>query len=274
MAGFDSADDVLLRVIAGPSTGRRIRIPEDGLVLGRSVEGPGRVPEDPHVSRTHAEIRWDQNGSLYVQDLGSTEGTYVNEKRIPEAWDLFAGDQVQIGGTTFVVTTSRRAPPAANGREPEPSYQVDQRLDRGGGVNVGRDNMGYIDAHRERIKIKVDDPYSRWARARGPAKVAIVLGLLLAIAGFGVFGYPIIAAGGDMAATQQAQNACYTKYPELGQKQVDCVIKAGQAADAARPDRSQLTTVGAILFFAGFVVSSLGYFLPGADPDRKKPKRA
>lgn len=62
--------------------------------FGRDVEGPGRV-HDSEASRFHAEIRRD--GPLFVlRDLGSTNGTFVNGKRVVEAV-LSAGDVVRIG---------------------------------------------------------------------------------------------------------------------------------------------------------------------------------
>jgi pSer/pThr/pTyr-binding forkhead associated (FHA) protein len=45
-----------------------------------------------------------QNGSLWVEDLGSTNGTWVNAERIGSAMKLGKGDLLQVGGTVFEVS--------------------------------------------------------------------------------------------------------------------------------------------------------------------------
>ena len=53
----------------------------------------------PMVSTCHAELRIE-NGELWVRDLGSTNGTFVNEKQVTEA-QLKLDSRVRIGETTF-----------------------------------------------------------------------------------------------------------------------------------------------------------------------------
>jgi pSer/pThr/pTyr-binding forkhead associated (FHA) protein len=48
------------------------------------------------VSRRHAEIAHSDGGEFVIRDVGSTNGTYVNRKRIDEV-QLAPGDEVQIG---------------------------------------------------------------------------------------------------------------------------------------------------------------------------------
>jgi DNA-binding NtrC family response regulator len=91
-------------------------------VLGSGIDADARVPQ-PTVSRRHATIRV-LDSQLFIQDLGSKNGTYVNGVRVEEA-DLRAGDKVQVGEATFVVEAldaddvalaiplDRRRPPAA-----------------------------------------------------------------------------------------------------------------------------------------------------------------
>src|SRR4051812_6499705 len=65
-------------VVAGGSTaGRRLAI-ADELVIGRAVEGEGRLAEDRELSRRHARIARDATGRLTIEDLGSANGTFVN----------------------------------------------------------------------------------------------------------------------------------------------------------------------------------------------------
>ena len=59
--------------------------------------------DDTYVSQLHARL-FQQNGEGYVEDLGSTNGTYVNGKKIKGVTRLKRGDQVQFGQTVAEVT--------------------------------------------------------------------------------------------------------------------------------------------------------------------------
>jgi pSer/pThr/pTyr-binding forkhead associated (FHA) protein len=85
----------VLVVTRGPNAGARY-------VLGPGVTQAGRHPEsdifldDITVSRRHAEITQEVNGSSVIADVGSLNGTYVNRERIDKA-SLAPQDEVQIG---------------------------------------------------------------------------------------------------------------------------------------------------------------------------------
>jgi predicted component of type VI protein secretion system len=79
-----------------------------GTTIGR--EGCDVVLADPEVSRRHATIRED-NGGPAIEDLGSTNGTYVNDRRITGLQVLKDGDVVRLGNTVWTL----QAAPAAAG---------------------------------------------------------------------------------------------------------------------------------------------------------------
>ena len=60
------------------------------------------VIDDPGVSRRHARVLSDDAGMI-VEDLGSSNGTYVNGERISGPVELGAGDEVQVGATILGV---------------------------------------------------------------------------------------------------------------------------------------------------------------------------
>ena len=60
------------------------------------------LSDDTYVSQLHARL-FQQNGEGYVEDLGSTNGTYVNGKQISAVTRLKRGDQVQFGQTVAEV---------------------------------------------------------------------------------------------------------------------------------------------------------------------------
>ena len=68
------------------------------LVLGRSPACE-LVLGDDTVSRRHAELRMVE-GCWILRDLGSSNGTWVNGRRVIEA-EVFPGDEIQLGGCAF-----------------------------------------------------------------------------------------------------------------------------------------------------------------------------
>jgi predicted component of type VI protein secretion system len=88
-----------------PMEGRELQ-PEDGAVIGR--EGTDIVLADPEVSRRHAAIRGQDAGAA-IEDLGSTNGTFVNDERIEGVCALRDGDVVRLGNTVWRVRASATA---------------------------------------------------------------------------------------------------------------------------------------------------------------------
>ncbi|MBA2739744.1 MAG: DUF3662 domain-containing protein [Nocardioidaceae bacterium] len=88
--------------------GARHAVPEHGLVMGRGDEADLRI-NDPGVSRRHAEIRIsvsDRQMTVSVVDLGSTNGTQVDGRKVQQAM-LRDGSTIVIGGTTVTVHDPR-----------------------------------------------------------------------------------------------------------------------------------------------------------------------
>ena len=82
-------------------------VPIRGIItLGRKPENT-IVLTEPFVSGNHAKI-YAKNNNLYVEDLNSTNGVYVNNERIQEKYKLVADDEVKIGSAIFKVLKSGR----------------------------------------------------------------------------------------------------------------------------------------------------------------------
>jgi pSer/pThr/pTyr-binding forkhead associated (FHA) protein len=88
-----------LRVTTGPAAGQTVDV-EGELVIGR--EQAGLTIADPEMSRRHALVRPFEHG-LSVEDLGSTNGTFVNENQIVSAVALATGDTIRLGSTQIEV---------------------------------------------------------------------------------------------------------------------------------------------------------------------------
>ncbi|HET6866510.1 MAG TPA: FHA domain-containing protein [Solirubrobacteraceae bacterium] len=89
-------------VVAGRAIGMSILI-DDELLIGRHADGAGRLADDDEISRSHARISLDRSGFCAIEDLGSTNGTFVNGLRIAGPQTLSVGDTIEVGGTTLVV---------------------------------------------------------------------------------------------------------------------------------------------------------------------------
>ena len=90
-----------LEVTAGPARGHRIALSGDSFTIGRGEQGPGRLENDPELSREHARIRSTQDGLLLIEDLDSRNGTFVNGGRIPAPTVLRPGDEITVGTSTL-----------------------------------------------------------------------------------------------------------------------------------------------------------------------------
>jgi len=94
-------------------TGVNSTLEQGSVVPIRGIITLGRKPEntivltEPFVSGNHAKI-YAKNNNLYVEDLNSTNGVYVNNERIEEKYKLIADDEVKIGSAIFKVLKSGR----------------------------------------------------------------------------------------------------------------------------------------------------------------------
>lgn len=79
--------------------------------LGRGSQNTVAI-QDPSASRHHAEIIWDKSGrgSIVIHDLKSTNGTYVNHKRISSVVELKSGDNIRIGKAVLYLSEEGNEP--------------------------------------------------------------------------------------------------------------------------------------------------------------------
>lgn len=98
-------------VIQGFNRGARFELggEHESVSIGREAGNFIRV-DDHEVSRRHAEIR-RVNGSFIVGDLGSSNGTFVNEERVERA-ELASGDHIRVGRTVLVFSGDGADPSA------------------------------------------------------------------------------------------------------------------------------------------------------------------
>jgi hypothetical protein len=68
----------------------------DELTVGRAIGCGVSLPDDTFVSTLHARV-FRRDGALYVEDLGSTNGTFLNDRPVTGTMALNKGDRLQVG---------------------------------------------------------------------------------------------------------------------------------------------------------------------------------
>ena len=86
-------------VIDGDNSGLTASLEEAPLLIGRGADAAIRLDDD-YVSTRHARIA-RSGDTWYVEDLGSTNGTYIGSQRLTQATAISLGTRVRVGKTTI-----------------------------------------------------------------------------------------------------------------------------------------------------------------------------
>jgi two-component system cell cycle response regulator len=92
----EDADTASLVIIHGVNLGKRFEIRNKEFIIGRSTQADVPINEE-NISRKHARI-YKKNKIFIIEDLGSTNGTFVNTKKV-EVRELIDGDLILVGNT-------------------------------------------------------------------------------------------------------------------------------------------------------------------------------
>jgi pSer/pThr/pTyr-binding forkhead associated (FHA) protein len=121
--------DLLLEIVEGPDAGRQIEL-RGPVVLGRD-HSADVVLEDGQISRRHARVTPSGSG-IVVEDLESTNGTFVNHDEVHSPVELAPGDELLVGVTVLQVRSPeqvraqasavRAVPPGLATPERRPAY--------------------------------------------------------------------------------------------------------------------------------------------------------
>ncbi len=88
-----------LVVIYGPDLGHRYELTDNELTIGRDISNSITIDLD-NVSRRHARLV-QREDKVFLQDLGSTNGTFLNDEEVKGEVPLRSGDLVKVGGAIF-----------------------------------------------------------------------------------------------------------------------------------------------------------------------------
>ncbi|MGD1011459.1 MAG: FHA domain-containing protein [Acidimicrobiales bacterium] len=91
-----------LRVVDPPQRRGRVFELGDEVTVGRSPGCAVPLDDDTFASTVHARV-FRRSGELWIEDLGSTNGTWLNDERLEEPSRLRRGDRVKVGSTILEV---------------------------------------------------------------------------------------------------------------------------------------------------------------------------
>jgi FHA domain len=176
----------LVVLLPDSDRGRRIPLDRDYLVIGREQTCDVRFA-DPQVSRTHAALR-RRGTRVYVEDLGSSAGTFVNGTVTTAARELHTGDVLTFASVTARLESGgsvadETSPMAARPTEAAVVRQIDEQH---AAVinNVDRDqyisHVQYVNQQRENFLREV-------AATKTKARWLAWTGFLMFVVGFGIF---------------------------------------------------------------------------------------
>ncbi|MDX2643224.1 FHA domain-containing protein [Streptomyces sp. PA03-1a] len=233
MPGHSAAPPQLI-VTTGPDTGRAYPVPAGYCEIGR-LAGSGIRLDEEGVSRRHAAM--NRAGShVVLSDLGSTNGTYLNGTLLDAPRPLHDGDLLRIGHVELrlSVESARQADPGDEADRPEAGEAAETADGPGGtpspltvlhdlGDTRGRSGPGptrrypsgraqYLAGRRHYGAggdgREADDPGAAEEactglfRVRGPGRVLMAAGVLVALAGFAVWVSLILSLLGGVGSAQ------------------------------------------------------------------------
>jgi DNA segregation ATPase FtsK/SpoIIIE, S-DNA-T family len=100
-----------LRIVGGPDAGGVVALQDGQIPVGRAAAGGIRLAHDGNASRRHALLHV-RGGQVAVEDLGSTNGTWVDGRRIASLTAVAAGQTIRVGDSLLTVDAAA-APQAA-----------------------------------------------------------------------------------------------------------------------------------------------------------------
>src|SRR6266704_6028996 len=185
MMRLDSGGTPHLIVLAPDSDrGRRIPLDRDYLVVGREQTCDVWF-DDPHVSRTHAALQRRGN-RVYVEDLGSSGGTFVNGAATTAARELRSGDVL-----TFASVTARLESDGADETSTMPARPAEAAVvhhidEQRAGVINNAEHLEYV-SHVQYVNHQRENFLREVAATKSKARWLAWTGFLMFVVGFGIF---------------------------------------------------------------------------------------
>jgi len=100
--------EVLITTTYGDGSTEEYRIQQNTIIIGRATSF-GRFEEDEGISRRHLMIRLNNNGEVFIEDEGSTNGSLLNGKKIQGIHMVNESDEIRIGSCLLKIKSYSRS---------------------------------------------------------------------------------------------------------------------------------------------------------------------
>jgi len=97
---------ILLDIRYGDGNSEKISLKQRSLFIGRASSF-GKFDQDPELSRKHLLVKINDAGELFIEDLGSTNGSFLNGKKISGLHPIKSKDEVRIGTCILKISVQR-----------------------------------------------------------------------------------------------------------------------------------------------------------------------
>ncbi len=238
--------------------GARLAVRRGSWLVGRGPDADLRLAS-AQVSQRHAWIRQDAHGT-WVADAGSRNGTWVNGRRLAPRQEhpLRHGDRLEFGPVSAVYSEGDGGVQQTRNWQRSSGGVSFGDVSAGTVNNAGRDIHNSYD-HRQHYEFSTPqgEAITLLATGKGAGRVIMVLGLLMVLAGFGIWASVIlrfIKAGSDSASS----GSFAAPPPLLGPEVFDGV---------------PLGVVGLVLLGLGGVVLLIGMVMAKAARERRRNGR-
>lgn len=168
----DNPARLVIRLGSQPE--QTFQLTQDSIILGREAVNE-LVINDPEVSRRHARIVRRPDGYL-LEDLGSTNGTFLNGRRVTTPTPLYHSDTIELGQSTVITVWLTPDPPGAPAVQPAAAAGYDAY------ANISDDAADYYARPKGApvvVPLSPDPPARPWRRLFMSCGCLILLLILL-----------------------------------------------------------------------------------------------
>ncbi|MBN2738279.1 MAG: adenylate/guanylate cyclase domain-containing protein [Spirochaetales bacterium] len=150
---------VKLLVIKGKDAGEVYETDQFPFTIGRDGTNQFVLTKDTKISRHHAEISYSR-GKIWLRDLGSTNGSFVNNVRITEKTHIINGNTFILGGS-FIQFVVIMADSAQAQSESQNTFSYESKVEESVLVVDQRNSSGISDSYSEEVVIRLTETLNR-----------------------------------------------------------------------------------------------------------------
>ncbi len=118
----------VLKVISGPNAGAEFGIEKSKeYIIGKDPNQADIIFTDLSVSKQNTKISADADGNIFIEDLKSKNGTYINNTPVIEKTQITHQDLITVGTTTFLIVSKEAAEETIY--SPAPTFEVEEEAE-------------------------------------------------------------------------------------------------------------------------------------------------